>query len=141
MDDATYARMEAKRERAAYYRGLEEAAHRAARRRLKAPRPKVRPRATQPKPEPRKWGLLWSRPIGPRPKAPSRTYKRKPREEWEPRSGRPQTRPDNCLGCERPFRPRQAKLADHPGTVYHAGHGLCRTCEQHPTKTTSGVMH
>lgn len=130
MDDETWARIEAKRERAAHFRGLEEAAHRAAKRRPVVIRTKV----SKPKPEPRKWGLEWSKPIGPRPKAPSRAYKRIPREEWKPRSGRPQTRPEACRGCERPFRPRRAKMADYPGTVYHAGHGLCHTCERHPER-------
>jgi hypothetical protein len=48
------------------------------------------------------------------------------------RQGRPKTRPDNCRDCDRPFRPRGAKVADHPGTVYYWGNGLCRTCREHP---------
>lgn len=133
MNDDQWERIEAKRAQAAYFRGLELAAHKAARRRPTVIRTKV----SKPKPEPRKWGLVWPQPIGPRLRPPSRAYKRIPPEQWKQRTGRPVKRPDNCRGCGRTFRPRQTKVADYPGTVYHAGHGLCRTCEQHPALSTT----
>lgn len=39
-----------------------------------------------------------------------------------------QQRPDACQGCDRPFRPNRAPVANHPGTVMHAGRGLCHVC-------------
>jgi hypothetical protein len=33
-----------------------------------------------------------------------------------------------CRDCGRPLRFRKASLEDFPGTVLHAGHGLCDAC-------------
>jgi len=41
---------------------------------------------------------------------------------------RDQRTPERCSKCERPLRAHRARAADHPGTVKHAGHGLCSTC-------------
>lgn len=37
-------------------------------------------------------------------------------------------RPDNCVKCERTFRPSRTLVAQYPGTVMHAGRGLCHAC-------------
>lgn len=41
-----------------------------------------------------------------------------------------QPRPDNCVGCEKSFRPNRAQVAQYPGTVMHAGRGLCHECRR-----------
>lgn len=125
MDEAQWARIEAKRARQAHFRALDEAARKA---RLRGP-VVIRVTVSKPKPKP-KPPRQWARPIGPRPKPAPRPYVPKPREEWKPITGRPVTRLDNCLGCERPFRPRKTSIRDYPGTVYHVGKNLCRTCQK-----------
>jgi hypothetical protein len=35
--------------------------------------------------------------------------------------------PKKCESCRRPFRPRGARAADHPGTVSYKADGLCAT--------------
>lgn len=121
MDEDQWARIEAKRARQAHFRALDEAARKA------RPRGPVVIRVAVSKPKRPK---QWARPIGPRPKPAARPYVPKPREEWKPITGRPVTRLDNCLGCGRPFRPRKTSILDHPGTVYHVGKNLCRTCQK-----------
>lgn len=38
-----------------------------------------------------------------------------------------------CLGCHRPLRSSHTSAADAPGTLYHQGRGMCKTChERHP---------
>lgn len=144
MDDERYAIIEARREQARYFTGLEKAAQKAARRgtlviRTKVSKPagaKLVPRQDRQSSQ-RALDEL-DRIVAGR-KGPKKPYQRKPRGQWRPKSGRPKTSPDNCVRCERPFRPRRAKIADYPGTVYHVGHGLCRTCEQAPrTETNDG---
>ncbi len=39
-----------------------------------------------------------------------------------------QTRPEACLGCFKPFRPRGAKVGDYPATIAHYGLGRCKPC-------------
>lgn len=36
--------------------------------------------------------------------------------------------PSVCLRCDRPLRPGCATAEEWPGTLAHAGRGLCRTC-------------
>jgi|GEM_PF-2624489 len=38
------------------------------------------------------------------------------------------TTPTHCDECARPFRARGTAEANHPGTVFHAGRGLCNRC-------------
>lgn len=45
------------------------------------------------------------------------------------------TRPTHCIGCRRKFRPHRTEEALFPGTVMHAGRGLCTTC--HKQRATS----
>lgn len=46
-----------------------------------------------------------------------------------PRTKTQQPRPTHCQGpCRKPLRPNQSNPQHHPGTVEHAAHGLCRTC-------------
>jgi hypothetical protein len=51
---------------------------------------------------------------------------------------RDQNTPEKCSKCERPLRPHRARAADHPGTVKHAGHGLCTTCARGGTPGRKG---
>lgn len=36
-----------------------------------------------------------------------------------------------CGECDRLIRPRGSRADEHPGTVEHAGRGLCRWCWRH----------
>ena len=39
-----------------------------------------------------------------------------------------------CLDCDRPLRPMHTKIAQYPGTVRHAGHGICHMCRHRSKK-------
>ena len=150
MDDATWARIEAKRERNRYFRDLDEKAKRAKYRPVREPaKPRVRkPRIYRPTGGTRggreQIYLKCSgcdRPF--RTRAQRREDhpgtvlnagggKCKVCRKDSPRKGimgRPRTRPDNCIKCERPMREGgRQKLADFPGTVLHGKGGVCRAC-------------
>lgn len=179
MTDDEFERLLAKREEAARFRGLEEAAFESqlrAKRQKKARKPKA-PKRTREAP-----GL----PEATSSRAPEMRPSHKPGPErtTEPncrgcgrgmwwasegrvegkvradghglcstcaereRAGRP-TGPDapsirdlrtpaKCSKCERPLRAHRARAADHPGTVKHAGHGLCSTCASGGTPGRAG---
>ncbi|MGX4707668.1 hypothetical protein LZP97_25660 [Rhodococcus sp. DMF-1] len=38
-----------------------------------------------------------------------------------------QKAPGRCRRCHTPFRPKGTTIAEHPGTLVHAGRGYCST--------------
>lgn len=150
MTDEQWERIEAKRERNAYFRDLEQKA------RTARYRPPPAPKA------PRKRGPRASRATGSgrggreqiylkcsgcdrpfRTRAQKRDEhpgtvlnagggKCKVCQKDSPRKGmmgRPKTRPDNCVKCNTPMRDSSRQtVVDFPGTVPHAKGGVCRPC-------------
>lgn len=48
----------------------------------------------------------------------------------------------NCKDCGRPMRTTGKTRADYPGTIRHAGRGLCGRCHRHHQKAgTLNTMH
>lgn len=45
----------------------------------------------------------------------------------------------NCKDCGRPMRTTGKTRADYPGTIRHAGRGLCGRCHKHRAK--AGTLH
>lgn len=43
-------------------------------------------------------------------------------------------RPERCLHCERLLRPKLRSVHEFPGTVEHAGKGMCTTCKTDVTR-------
>jgi hypothetical protein len=146
MDDATWNRIQEKRARNAYFRGLDEAARKA-----QAPAKPKAPRARAPRPS-RATGVgrggreqIYThckgcgRPLRPRQKTATdmpgtRMHYRggycKPCTN--PRKGmlgRPQKRSRVCRVCQRGMRmSSRESLADRPGTVPYGRDDMCRTC-------------
>lgn len=63
---------------------------------------------------------------------------RRPRRETRTDRVPPERRvrhpvPERCRGCDRALRRASVRAEDAPGTVAHAGRGLCHTCRRQVT--------
>lgn len=148
MNEEQWARIEAKRAQAKYFRDLERSAYLSTLKR--APAPKTR-RKAKPKPAPaatdktrsirglilictgtcgrplRKSGILLADMPGSvrafsGSKCKACTAAEKPKK--------PALEVDPCKSCGHPLRPSHVPLTDRPGTKVHGGRGLCHTCRK-----------
>lgn len=42
-----------------------------------------------------------------------------------------------CKTCGKPMRPAKTLASDHPGTVAHQGHGICKSCAMRTRRGTN----
>ena len=133
MDEARWAALQAKRERNAYFLGLERAAQEALYRPTPKPKQDRTTRAAScagcARPFRPNRALARDYPGTVRHEAGNRCKPCKLKADGRVRKiGAPRVWGDACVRCERKFRPWGAKHTDHPGMPRHEAHGMCSMC-------------